>query len=66
MFKSSEYSVRRRLGAGRLDDVGDLDGVPDSVIQVAHWSDTLRAVWEKPLGAEQQRINAVAVAAITD
>jgi hypothetical protein len=53
------YPVRRMLGAGRLDDVGDLDGIPDTVIQVAcHPSDPLRAVWEKPLGAEAQRRNA--------
>ncbi|MGN6607782.1 MAG: hypothetical protein ACTHMS_12345 [Jatrophihabitans sp.] len=50
--------VRRKLGAGRLDDVGDLDGVPDTVIQVANWADALRAVREKPLEAEQQRENA--------
>jgi len=50
--------VKRLLGAGRKDDVGDIR-VGDSVIQVADWpSDPLRAVWEKPLGAEQQRINA--------
>lgn len=50
--------VRRRLGAGRLDDVGDLDGVPNTVVQVANWADALRAVREKPLEAEQQRENA--------
>ena len=24
------YPVRRKLGAGRADDVGDLDGIPDT------------------------------------
>jgi hypothetical protein len=50
------YPVRRQLGAGRLDDVGDLCGVPDTVVQVAWWpSNTLRAVRDKPLDAERQR-----------
>jgi hypothetical protein len=59
------YTVRRKLGAGRTDDEGDLDGIPDTVIQVASWKDTLRAVWEKPFGAETQRINAGAGYAAT-
>jgi hypothetical protein len=49
------FPIRRKLGAGRLDDVGDLDGFPDTVVQVATWSDALRAVREKPLAAELQR-----------
>jgi hypothetical protein len=49
------YPVRRKLGAGRQDDTGDLHGVPDTTIQVADWSDALRAVREKPVGAERQR-----------
>lgn len=57
--------VRRQLGAGRSDDVGDLDGVPGTVVQVANWADPLRACREKPLGAEQQRINAAAAYAAT-
>lgn len=36
--------VRRKLGAGRADDVGDLDGVPDTVVQVKHYNDLARAV----------------------
>ena len=48
--------VRRKLGAGRHDDVGDIDNVWSTVIQVADWpSDTLRAVREKPIEAEEQR-----------
>lgn len=47
--------VRRLLGAGRADDVGDLDGVPRWVVQVAWWPhDMLRAVREKVLDAETQ------------
>lgn len=60
------YPVRRQLGAGRLDDVGDLSGVPDTVVQVAWWpSDTLRAVRDKPLEAERQRERAGATFAAT-
>lgn len=59
------HPVRRMLGAGRADDVGDIDGVPDTVVQVAAWKDVLRAVWEKPLGAEEQRQNASAGYAAT-
>lgn len=50
--------VRRKLGAGRQDDTGDLDGVPGHVIQVASWKDTAAAAVQKPRGAEQQRLNA--------
>jgi hypothetical protein len=52
------YDVRRALGAGRREDIGDLWGLPGAVIQVADWSDVLRAVREKPLAAELQRENA--------
>jgi len=50
--------VRRKLGAGRADDTGDLDGVPGHVVQVASWADTSAAARIKPREAEQQRINA--------
>jgi hypothetical protein len=54
--------ARRALGAGRKDDVGDIHGVPDTVIQVADWKDALRAVREKPLEAEDQRLRYATVA----
>lgn len=57
--------VRRQLGAGRQDDVGDLDGVPGHVIQVASWADTAAAARIKPAAAEQQRRNAGAAHAAT-
>jgi len=57
--------VRRRLGAGRQDDVGDLDGVPDHVVQVANWADTAAAARVKPREAEVQRSNAGAAYAAT-
>jgi len=57
--------VRRKLGAGRADDTGDLDGVPGHVVQVASWADTAAAARVKPREAEQQRINANASHAAT-
>jgi hypothetical protein len=51
-------SIRRKLGAGRQDDTGDLDGVPKHVVQVANWKDIATALRVKPKEAEQQRINA--------
>ena len=57
--------VRRKLGAGRSDDTGDLDGVPGHVVQVANWADTAAAARIKPAEAEQQRINANADHAVT-
>ena len=57
--------VRRKLGAGRSDDTGDLDGVPGHVVQVANWADTAAAARIKPAEAEQQRINAGADHAAT-
>jgi Holliday junction resolvase len=57
--------VRRKLGAGRQDDTGDLDGVPDHIVQVADWKDTAAAARIKPPEAEQQRIHANATHAAT-
>ena len=48
--------ARRKLGAGRKDDCGDIDGVPDHVIQVANRKDIAGAVRAKPLECEQQRL----------
>jgi len=50
--------ARRALGAGRKDDIGDIHGVPDTVIQVVNWQNVTDAVRSKPLEAEQQRLNA--------
>lgn len=49
------WPARRKLGAGRSDDVGDIDGVPDTTIQVASYADLTRAVREKvPACVSQQ------------
>jgi hypothetical protein len=49
------FNVRRTLGAGRFDDIGDLEGLPQTTVQVAAWSDALRAIRQKPLDVERQR-----------
>jgi hypothetical protein len=50
--------ARRALGAGRLDDVGDIHGVPNTVIQVANYQDLARAVREKLPTLDRQQQNA--------
>ena len=57
--------ARRELGAGRLDDTGDIAGVPDHSVQVASWKDTAAAAVQKPRGAEAQRVNAGRAHAVT-
>lgn len=52
------FRVRRKLGAGRADDTGDLDGIPDTTIQVVNRRDVARALREKPPASEQQQRNA--------
>lgn len=59
------YPCRRKLGAGRLDDTGDIDGIPDTVVQCANWANVASAVRAKPLGAERQRYHADATFAVT-
>jgi len=39
--------ARRQLGAGRIDDIGDVTGVPDITIQVCSYTDIGRAIREK-------------------
>jgi hypothetical protein len=47
--------ARRKLGAGRLDDMGDIDGVPNTCIQVVSYRDVARAIREKLPASEAQR-----------
>ena len=55
------WPVRRKLGAGRTDDTGDLDGIPDSVCQVKNYPrDITRAVRECLDELPQQQDNAAA------
>lgn len=52
------WPVRRKLGAGRLDDTGDLDGIPNCTVQVKHYADISRAIREALDDLETQRVNA--------
>lgn len=54
------FTVRRKLGAGRMDDTGDLYGIPETVVQAAWWPNKgiLQAVRHKPEVCEHQRENA--------
>lgn len=47
--------ARRMLGAGRLDDVGDVAGVPNTTIQCANYKNITTAVREKPRECEEQQ-----------
>lgn len=57
--------ARRKLGAGRIDDTGDIDGVPELTVQVANWANVASAVSVKPDEAEDQRVNAGTPFAVT-
>lgn len=52
--------ARRKLGAGRLDDEGDIDGVPDTTIQVcSRTTDVVNVgLVRKPIEVGQQAANA--------
>jgi len=52
------FPARRKLGAGRLDDTGDVDGIPDCTIQVKAYADTQRAIRECLAELPQQQANA--------
>ena len=52
------FTVRRKLGAGRTDDTGDLDGLPNCTAQAKNYADVLRAIREGLPAVETQRLNA--------
>lgn len=52
------WPVRRKLGAGRTDDSGDLVGIPDSTCQVKNYRDITRAINECLTELPQQQANA--------
>ena len=60
LAEATGFSVRRKLGAGRQDDVGDLDGIPETVIQIASYSNPNVPCLKKPREVEEQRKNAKA------
>lgn len=51
-------TVRRKLGVGRTDDTGDLDGLDGVCAQVKHYKDIARAIREALAGLEAQTVNA--------
>jgi hypothetical protein len=52
------FKVRRKLGAGRQDDIGDIDGLPNCTAQAKNYADILRAIREGLTATETQRQNA--------
>ena len=52
------FECKRNLAAGIPDDVGDIYGIPNCVIQVADYKDKSRACLVKPREVETQRKNA--------
>jgi hypothetical protein len=61
------YPVKRRYNLGTHEDIGDLIGLPDTVIQVVSRSTDVVAVGivRKPLEADQQARNAGVLFAAT-
>jgi len=51
------FRVRRKLGAGRADDTGDLDGLPDCTAQAKNYSDVMRAINQGLKDLDQQQRN---------
>ena len=49
--------MRRTLGAGRKDDIGDIDGIDDTAIQVKHWNDITAAITQGITQLTQQQQN---------
>lgn len=52
------WPVRRKLGAGRADDTGDLHGLPETTVQVKAYGDVLRAIREGLPELRVQQANA--------
>ena len=52
------WPVRRKLGAGRADDTGDIHGLPETTCQVKSYADVLRAIREGLPELRAQQANA--------
>lgn len=50
--------VRRKLGAGRADDTGDIAGIPETTIEVKNYTDTTRAITDGLADLEREQANA--------
>ena len=49
------FVVERRLREGRIDDIGDLDGLPGCVLQVKAWDDIRKACSDGLVGLARQQ-----------
>ena len=49
--------MRRMLGAGRQDDIGDIDGIDDTAIQAKHWNNITAAITTGITQLGQQKKN---------
>jgi Holliday junction resolvase len=47
--------VRRKLGAGRSDDEGDIDGLVDTCVEVKAYTDTVRAIGDALRDLEREQ-----------
>ena len=52
------WRVRRKLGAGRTDDEGDLEGLPDCVAEVKSYADIRVAIAQALTDCEREQKNA--------
>ena len=58
MTEVTGFECQRNLSAGIPGDVGDLHGIPNTVIQVCDWADKNSACLVKPREVEVQKENA--------
>ena len=58
LTKVTGFQCKRNLAAGIPDDVGDIYGIPNCVVQVCDYKDKSRACLVKPREVETQRKNA--------
>jgi Holliday junction resolvase len=52
------YRIRRKLGAGRTDDEGDIDGLPYCTVEVKSYADLARGIREGLVDLEREQANA--------
>jgi Holliday junction resolvase len=52
------FTVKRKLGAGRAEDTGDLHGLPDCTAQAKNYADVLRAINQGLKDLQAQQLNA--------
>lgn len=50
--------VRRKLGAGRTDDQGDLEGIPDTTLEVKNYKDLATGIRKGLADLEREQANA--------